>query len=124
MLAGRGRRKALHVDEKAKRGSDRPPHVVRYLQGDRRGARRRHRPPRVPEAIRLDRYLSTVLLDWEFWYRDYADGILNEDELRYGGWSRLYYDVLPARVAEIWETMRANSDPAFVEFMEENVANR
>ena len=76
------------------------------------------------EAIRLDRYLSSVLLDWEFWYRDYADGVLNEQELRYRGWSRLYYDVLPPRVEEIWETMRAGSDPTFVEFMEENVVNR
>ena len=76
------------------------------------------------EAIRLDRYLSTLILDWEFWYRDYADGVLTEEELRFGGWSRLYYEVLPPRVAEIWEMMRAHSDPTFVDFMEANVVNR
>ena len=76
------------------------------------------------EAIQLDRYLTSILLDWEYWYRDFADGILTEEELRYGGWSRLYHDVLPPRIAEIWETMRPNSDANFVEFMEENVVKR
>ncbi len=76
------------------------------------------------EAFRVDRYLITVILSWEYWYQDFADGIINEEELRYGGWSAIFYDVLPERMAEIWERARANSNPVFVEFMEENVVNR
>ena len=76
------------------------------------------------EALRIDRYLNTVLLSWEYWYQDFADGIINENELRFGGWSDLYYDVLPERMAATWERARVNSSPGFVEFMEENVVNR
>jgi len=76
------------------------------------------------EAFRVDRYLITVILSWEYWYQDFADGIINEEELRYGGWSDLFYDVLPERMAATWERARPNSNPEFVEFMEENVVNR
>ena len=76
------------------------------------------------EAYRVDRYLITVILSWEYWYQDFTDGILNEAELRYGGWSDFYYDVLPERMEAMWERTRINSNPDFVAFMEENVVNR
>ena len=73
------------------------------------------------EAFRVDRYLTTVIISWEYWYRDYADGIINEEELRYSGWGNFFYDVLPERMAATWESTRTNSSLDFVEFMEENV---
>lgn len=76
------------------------------------------------EAFRVDRYLVTVILSWEYWYQNFSDGIINEEELRYGGWSDLYYGVLPERMAAIWARTRVASNPQFVEFMEENVVNR
>ena len=76
------------------------------------------------EEFRLDRYLTTVIRDWEFWYLDFTDGILNVAELRSEGWRRQFHSVLPSRMAEIWERERLTSDQAFVEFMEANVVNR
>ena len=37
---------------------------------------RRGEPLTDDEAFRLDRYLTTVILSWEYWYQDYADGII------------------------------------------------
>ena len=76
------------------------------------------------EAFRLDRYLATVILSWEYWYQDFADGIIGAEELRYGGWDDLYYDVLPEKMTETWNRVKPDSHPEFVEFMEENVVNR
>jgi len=76
------------------------------------------------EAFRLDRYLVTVILSWEYWYQDFSDGIIDDEELRYRGWSGIFYDVLPERMVATWERLRPNSNPGFVEFMEENVVNR
>ena len=76
------------------------------------------------EAVRLDRYLTTVIISWEYWYRDFADGIINEEELRYSGWGNFFYDVLPERTAATWENIRRNSSSDFVEFLEENVVER
>ena len=76
------------------------------------------------EALRLESYLRTVLLDWEFWYLDFADGTINEQELRYGDWRRQFNDVYSPMIAEIWNRMRTSSDPLFVQFMEERVIDR
>jgi hypothetical protein len=76
------------------------------------------------EALRLETFLRSVLLDWEFWYLDFADGTINEQELRFGDWGRQFNDVYSPEIAEIWEEARASSDPAFVQFMEEQVINR
>ena len=74
------------------------------------------------EELRLDRYLTAVILDWEFWYEDFSDDILNEEDLRAGGWRRLFHEVLP-QMAGVWEQARLNSNPEFVAFMEENIVN-
>ena len=76
------------------------------------------------EEFRLDHYLTTVIRDWEFWYQDFSDGILNEAELRSEGWRGQFHSVLPSRMTAIWERERLTSHQAFVEFMEANVVNR
>lgn len=76
------------------------------------------------EALRLDTYLRSVLSDWEFWYLDFADGTINEQELRYGDWGRQFNELYAPAIAEIWTAVRTTSDPAFVEFMEEEIIER
>ena len=75
------------------------------------------------EALRLDTFLRSVLSDWEFWYLDFADGTINEEELRYGDWARQFNELYSPAIAEIWADVRTTSDPAFVQFIEEQVVN-
>ena len=70
----------------------------------------------------MERYLAAVLLDWEFWYEDFSDNILNEEEVRPGGWRTLFHEVLPGMEAT-WEEVKPSSNPEFVTFMEENIVN-
>ena len=78
---------------------------------------------RAQEQLQLERYLTAVIVHWEFWYQDFLDGVLDEDEVRLGEWKTQFHDIAPDAMSRVWEKVRNDSSPEFVEFMEANVVN-
>ncbi len=75
-----------------------------------------------PEAARIASWAARHLLSWEWQYREFQNGALSENELPVQTWRGVFHRAIPP-MAEYWDGRRANFDPDFVQFMEENVVN-
>ena len=75
------------------------------------------------EERQLERYLTAVIVHWEFWYQDFLDGVLDEDEVRLRAWRTQFHDIAPGAMSRVWSTVRNDSSQEFVDFMEASVVN-
>lgn len=75
------------------------------------------------EEFRLDRLAVQNLLAWQAAFSAYENGLLDNDFNQGGGWTDIYYDVIP-NSAEVFNRYRSSWSPGFRDYIETEIADR
>ena len=73
------------------------------------------------EKFLVEQAERATLYDWHYIYREYREGLLDEDALPILGW-RAAFSESPA-MTNVWGSERAFLDDAFVEWMEQYIVS-
>jgi hypothetical protein len=84
---------------------------------------RNNEPLSPTEEVIVDRYQRQVLLNWQFVYIEYVNGLLDREEILDSAWRETFNNTPGFR--QHWSRSKDSSfRPDFVQFLEENIVNR
>ena len=74
------------------------------------------------EELRLFWFDTTTFAAWAYVFAESERGMISRADIPIEAWRRSFHEQFP-RMPETWQIEKIGRDPAFVQWMEENVAN-